>query len=136
NGSKTIRARIIDKDGGFTEYTTTLTVIDTAPSGTFAVIGGSSIAEGGSGSVSFTGVNDVSYVDANAGLKYSIDWDNDGTFDLVNVAFPLPSPTGTTNPNPVSATLAIPVSILSDNGSKTIKARVIDKDGGFTEYTT
>ena len=30
--TRTVRARIIDKDGGFTEYTTTITVNNVAPS--------------------------------------------------------------------------------------------------------
>src|SRR5438105_6412208 len=31
NGSYTVRARIIDKDGGYTEYTTVVTVTNVAP---------------------------------------------------------------------------------------------------------
>jgi hypothetical protein len=37
--SRTARARIIDKDGGFTEYTTTVTVNNVAPTATFNATG-------------------------------------------------------------------------------------------------
>src|SRR5262249_7672348 len=68
--------------------------------------------------ISFANQNDVSSVDNTAGYKYSYDFNNDGTWDQTDVTTP-------------SATTS-----FATAGAKTVKARIKDKDGGFTDYTT
>ena len=53
-----------------------------------------------------------------AGLKYSYDFDNNGTFEVANSASPTASFT------------------YASAGTYTARGRVADKDGGFTDYTT
>src|SRR5205823_7233794 len=64
----TVRARIIDKDGGFTEYTTDVVVNDVAPTATLGNSG--PIAEGGSATISFSNQFDPSAADVAAGFRY------------------------------------------------------------------
>src|SRR5262249_15003093 len=61
---------------------------------------------------------DPSTADTGAGFRYSYDFNNDGTFDLMDVAN-------------ASATYA-----FNDNRSYVVRGRIQDKDGGFTDYTT
>src|SRR5262249_58263690 len=68
--------------------------------------------------ISFSGQADVSAPDQAAGFKYSYDFDNNGTWDQVDV------------------TTASASTTFATSGSKTVKARIKDKDGGFTDYTT
>src|SRR5205085_5352602 len=99
----------------------TLPIADIAPTATFSLIGSTTVAEGSSRNVTFTNATDPSINDVNAGFKYSYDWDNDGVYDLVDSG---------------SSTVPAPLSVFADGpATKIIKARIADKDGGFTEYT-
>ncbi|MBI3408200.1 MAG: right-handed parallel beta-helix repeat-containing protein [Planctomycetes bacterium] len=119
-GSRTVRARITDKDGGFTDHTTTIGINNVAPTADFA--NGGEVLEGTSGSVAFTNPFDPSSADTAAGFRYSYDFDNDGTFEIIDST---------------SASAIVPASFLADGpGSRTVRARITDKDGGFTDYTT
>jgi uncharacterized protein (DUF2141 family) len=71
--------------------------------------------------VSFAGAADPSAADVAAGFKYSYDFNNDGVFDTIDSA---------------SSSATVAASYLSTTGSHTIKGRIKDKDGGFTDYTT
>jgi Thrombospondin type 3 repeat len=118
--NNTVSAAVIDKDGGLTQYSTTVDVDNVAPTGTLG--NGGSVNEGSTGSVSFTGESDPSSADTAAGFRYSYDFDNDGTFEVTDSA---------------SASATVPASYLADGpGSRTVKGRIKDKDGGFTDYTT
>ena len=68
-------------DGGFTDYTTTITINNVAPTATVVTNGGP-VNEGSPATVSFTGQSDPSAADTAAGFTYSYDFDNDGTFEL------------------------------------------------------
>ena len=127
NGSLTVKARIFDKDNGYTEYTTTITINNVDPSATFS--NGGAVDEGSAGSVSFSAQSDPSSADTTAGFKYSYDFNNDGTWDAGN---------GLTYAGSVaSASSTVAAGYLDDgNGSLTVKARIFDKDNGYTEYTT
>ena len=97
-----------------------MAVNNVAPTATFG--NGGSVNEGSSGSVSFTDQADASPVDLAAGFTYSYDFGNDGTFEINDSATP-------------SAT--VPASYLADGpGSRTVRGRITDKDGDFTDYTT
>ncbi len=124
-GVLTVRGRIYDKDGGYTEYAAPLTVRNLAPTATFA--NGGAVTEGSAGSVSFSAAAD-SATDLAAGLRYAFDFDNDGTFDVGGDTY---ATAGT------AATAAVPPSFLADGpATRTVRGRVIDKDGGYTDYTT
>src|SRR5439155_24808345 len=116
----TVRMRVIDKDGGFTEYTPSVHVDNVAPTATLANDG--PINEGASATVSFSNKFDPSGPDTTAGFHYAYACDGS-------------SLAGST----YAGSSAIDHTSCSfDDGpsSHTVKARILDKDGGFTEYTT
>lgn len=119
SGNQTIRARIIDKDNGFTEYTAAVVVNNIAPTAMLSANG--PVNEGGVATISFSNVADASSGDAQAGFRYAFACDG-GSLD------------GATYAN--SGQAATASCVFDDNGNKLIRARLIDKDGGFTEYTT
>src|SRR5207253_2880036 len=118
NGTYPVRARIIDKDDGFTEYTTTVTVDNANP----VVVAPANQASDEGTSTSFdlgsftdAGVNDNPWaIDVNWGDGTPHHMDNKSSQDL-----------------PGNASHK-----YDDNGSYTVRARIIDKDGGYSEYTT
>ena len=121
NGAYTLWGRIIDKDGGFNDYSTTITVLNVAPTAVFSnsgpVLEGSATA-----SVSFSNQLDPSNNDQAAGFLYSYDFGNTGTFQIERSS---------------STTANVPSAFLVDGpGSVVVRGRIIDKDGGFTDYFT
>ena len=118
NGSRSVKLKILDDDGGFAEYTGTVAVNNVAPSATFAAT--SPISEGGSSSLSLTGASDPSSADTTAGFKYSFACDG------------LAASLATTYAGAGStSTASCP---FDDNGSFPVKARIFDKDSGFNTY--
>jgi extracellular elastinolytic metalloproteinase len=110
-----------------TSGTTTLTVNNTSPTATLT--NGGSVPEGSAGLVTLTNQFDPSPVDTTAGFHYSYDFNNDGTWDLGDGTY-----AGSAG---VGASVPVPGAFLPDGpGTYTVKARIIDKDGGFTDYTT
>src|SRR5207237_102217 len=84
--------------------------------------------EGSTGTVSFSGPSDPSATDTAAGFHYAFDFDNNGSFEDGN---------GTYVGSATSASPTVPASFLADGpGTRTVRARIIDKDGGFTQYST
>jgi len=96
--------------------TATVTVNNVAPTGTISNNGPVNVDA--TVTISFSNQNDVSSADQVAGYRYSYDFNNDGTWDQTDVT----SATATTT--------------FSTVGSKTVKGRIKDKDGGSTVYTT
>ncbi|HVX64411.1 MAG TPA: Ig-like domain-containing protein [Pirellulales bacterium] len=122
----TIRARIIDKDGGFTDYVQVMTVTNLAPT---AVMAAPSLITEGSSVVAAVGLSgsDPSPVDNAAGLRYAYDFNNDGVFDLGDGSY-----AGSVS----DASAVIPESFRDDGpGQLTVRERIIDKDGGYNDYT-
>ena len=148
NGSRTVKGKIKDKDGGTTEYTASVTINNVAPTATFTAPASvnegtandgaghivtttfgltvnnvaptatfnapASVNEGSNINLSVTSPSDPSTVDTGAGFTYAFDCGSGyGAF-------------GGTG----SATCS-----TSDNGSRSVKAKIKDKDGGTTEYT-
>ena len=110
--SPTVRARIIDKDEGFTEYTTAVTVDNIAPTAAFDA--SSPVAEGSNIALTLAGAFDPSSADTTAGFEYAFDCGSGyGAFGALN-----------------SASCA-----TTDNGSRTVKGKIRDKDGGVSEYS-
>jgi hypothetical protein len=117
NGSYTIYARVIDKDGGWSDYQTVITVNNVAPTATIS--GPATINEGSSATVSLTSPADASTVDVTS-LRYSFALSSSALVtDYANAS--------SANDNTFG---------FADNGSYTIYARVIDKDGGWSDYQT
>jgi hypothetical protein len=118
NGSRSVKLKILDDDGGSAEYTGTVTIVNVAPTAD-GLEAPSPINEGSSSSLSLKSPADASSVDA-ASLKYSFACDGlDGSLAANYAA------AGATN----SASCS-----FADNGSFTVKGRVYDKDGGGTTY--
>jgi hypothetical protein len=112
-GNRTVRGRIIDKDGGFTDVTTTIKINDVAPTATLTASG--RLIERQPVTVTFSNQFDPSAADTAAGFLYSYDFDGDGVFEI------------TDSPSP-SATFTPPT-----EGSFNVRGRIKDKDGGSTD---
>jgi hypothetical protein len=120
NSTHMLRGRIIDKDGGFSEYTTTVSVSNVAPT---AVLSNSGpVNEGGAVAVSFGGQYDPSAADTAAGFHYAFACDG---ADISSADY-------------ASSGSADSAACTFDDGPRTymVRARIIDKDGGYSEYTT
>jgi len=118
-GTAVVHGRIKDKDGGFTDYTTTFQLSNVAPTALFS---GSTVGQATPGTVTFSNQLDTSPADVAAGFIYSYDFDNDGVFDVIGSK---------------SATATLPP-VLTAIGpmTRTVRARIADQNGAFTDYTT
>src|SRR5207244_4342527 len=97
----------------------TVTVANVAPT---AALGNNGPAdEGSAATVSFSDQSDPSSADTTAGFHYAFSCTNG---DLSGATYA------------GSGTSASTTCTYADNGTYTVKARIIDKDGGFNEYTT
>ncbi len=74
---------------------------------------------GQSATVAFSQMNDPSAADRIAGFKYSYDFNNDGTFEIIDSN---------------NATATVPSTITAAVGTYMIRGRIKDKDGGFNDY--
>ena len=119
SGTPSVRARIIDKDGGYTEYETAVTVTNVAPTAT--VSNGGPVAEGSPVTVSFSAPHDPSSADTAAGFHYAFACDGGS---LASATYAGGGASGSTS------------CTFGDNGTPSARARIIDKDGGYTEYTS
>jgi hypothetical protein len=109
-----------DGDGGEDTGSVNVEVDNVAPTATLG--NGGDVDEGSAGTVTFTDQADASTADELAGFTYSYDFDDDGTFEIV----------GSTD-----ASVTVPSTFLADGpSSRTVSARIFDKDGGFTDYST
>ena len=96
--------------------------IATPWSPTATLTNGGPVDEGSPGLVRFTDPSDPSPVDTAAGFRYSYDFDNDGDFEITDSR---------------SASAVVPASYFADGpGIRTVRARIADRDGGYTDYTT
>ena len=109
---------------GISSANFTITVTNVNPTATLS--NGGPVNEGSTGTVSFSNQFDPSTADS--AFRYAFDFDNNGTFDSGN---------GTYAGSGSSASATVPASFLTDgNSTRTARGRIIDKDGGFTDYTT
>ncbi|MCW5852363.1 MAG: VCBS repeat-containing protein [Anaerolineae bacterium] len=103
-----------------------LTVNNATPTGTLSNNG--PVNEGSAGQVSFSNQADPSTADTTAGFHYAYDFDNDGVFEVGD---------GTYAGSGTAASANVPASFLAEGpGARTVLARILDKDGGYTDYTT
>src|SRR5439155_937387 len=112
NGSRTVKGQIKDKDGGVTEYTASVTINNVAPTATFNAP--TSVNEGSAIGISLTAPFDPSSTDTTAGFTYAFDCGDGSGYS------PFTSMTTSSCPT-------------TDNGSRTVKGKIKDKDGGTTE---
>lgn len=114
NGVYVVTGRVTDKDGGYTDYTTDVEVYNVAPTALSLFSSGTHV-EGNGITVRLDGASDPSSTDTAAGLTYSFDVNDDGVFDVVGAA-------------------SYTTQLMKQDGVYTVRARVADKDGGFTDY--
>ncbi len=105
---------ITASDGTDTVTTTfSLTVNNVAPTATFNAP--ASANEGDQITISLTSPSDPSSADTAAGFTYAFDCDGDGIFGSIGT----------------SSTFSC---VVADSGTRAVKGRIFDKDGGFTTY--
>jgi hypothetical protein len=121
SGTYTVWGRIIDKNGGYTDYSTPVTVNDVAPTATFSNNG--PVQAGGTrATVSFSNPFDPSNADTAAGFLYSYDFGNTGTFQIANST---------------ATTVNVPSAFLVDGPANlVVRGRISDTNGGYTDYLT
>jgi hypothetical protein len=111
-GSLTVNGEVRDDDGGISEYTGSVSVNNVAPTATKSF--DSSVNEGSSFNLALTNPTDPSSADTAAGFTYAFDCGSGyGAFGSSS------STSCATN----------------DNGTRSVGAKIRDKDGGVTEYT-
>jgi hypothetical protein len=115
----TVRARIIDKNGGYNEYTTPVAVNNVKP--TASLTNNGPVDEGSPATISFSSQSDPSSADTTAGFHYA--------YSCTNASLAGATYAG-------SGTGATTTCTYPDNGTYTVRARIIDKDDGYSEYTT
>jgi hypothetical protein len=119
SGTRAVKGKIKDKNNGVREYTANVTVSNVAPSATF--VAPASAAEGVAFNVSFSNPVDPSPADVAAGFHYAFAC-NGGSLN------------GATYAN--SGASATTACTLPDGpAGYIVRARIIDKDGGYSEYT-
>lgn len=111
DGFYTVGAMIKDNDGSYTEYTTTVTVVNVDP--TADVSDNGPIVEGEPITISFSDIYDPGIYDT---FTYFFDWDFDGIYDIYGQENPAASYT------------------WYDEGSYPVRIMIMDNSGGFTEY--
>ena len=114
NGTRTVGARIRDKDGGVSEYTSLVGVVNVAPAATFT--SPVSVDEGSPIGLSLTGPSDPSSADTSAGFEFAFDCGDGAGFGAYT-------------------TTAAASCATTDHGDRTVGGRIRDKDGGVREYT-
>ena len=115
-----VALRIVDNLGNVSDPAVAeIHIRNWPPTATFSNSG--PVTAGSTATVSFTNVSDLSGIDQAAGFLYSYDFNNDGTYEIVNSA----SPTAT-----------VPASYLATAGTRIVRGRISDDDGGSTVYTT
>lgn len=119
NGTYVVTLVVTDDDGGLGTTSETVTATNVAPTATLGNDG--PVDEGSPATVSFTGRADPSAVDTAAGFHYAFSCSN------ASLAAATYADSGTD---------AFTTCTYADNGTYTVRARIIDKDGGYTESST
>jgi PKD repeat protein len=116
NGSYTVTLTVTDANSQTATDTAAVTVSNVAPTGTVSNSG--PVNTNTNVTISFANQADVSSADTAAGFRYSFDFDNNGTWEVTD------------------STTASASTQYGTAGNKTVRARIKDKDGAFTDYTT
>jgi parallel beta-helix repeat protein len=125
SGVYTVFGRAFNRVGSFVDAATTVVVRNVAP--TAVLSSNSPVQLGGAVIVTFTQILDPSEADTSAGFHFAYDFGNDGVFELGD---------GTYAGSVTASSAVVPLSFLNRGpGDYTIRARIIDMDGGFTDHT-
>ena len=116
DGAYTLLARVIDKDGGYTDYSASASATNVDPTATFSAQ--SPIEEGGSSALDLTDGSDASAVDA-ASLRYA--------FACEASAVPTTYSAAAASSSGSCA--------FDDDGTFDVAGKVLDKDGGSSTYS-
>src|SRR5207249_572807 len=108
-----------DKDGASSEYTGFVTVTNVAP--TAALVNAGPVDEGGTVTITFDAPVDPSPADAAAGFHYAFSCAGDSLAGATYAG---------------SGTSPVTTCSFADSGSHVVRGKIIDQDGGATEYTT
>jgi hypothetical protein len=119
NGTRNVKGKVFDKDGGSNEYSASVTVKNVPPTAD-NLNAPSEVDEGSSIALSLENPTDVSSVDA-ASLKFAFDCDDGAGYSASDYAA-------------ASATNSASCP-TDDNGTRNVRGKVFDKDGGSNEYT-
>jgi PKD repeat protein len=114
NGAFTVKVTVTDKDGGSGSAQFTANVANVAPTATFSNDG--PVNEGSDFHLYLTGPSDPSGADTSAGFQYAFDCGSGSGYGAYSGT---PSATCST----------------TDNGVRSVKGKIKDKDGGVSEYT-
>jgi hypothetical protein len=115
DGAFTLRLRVTDDAGQTATGTASVIVANVAPTATFTT-GSSPIIQGQALELAFSDPHDPGADDTLAGFEYAYDCDGDSVFEVL----PSPAP---------SHTCSYPIP-----GPFTAAGRILDKDGGATDY--
>lgn len=126
-----ISVDLTDDDGTFANAgSKNITITNLAPTATLGNSG--PVPEGTSGTVSFSGQDDASSADEGI-LRYAFDWNNDGDFIDANEI----GGDGTFANGSINAVASIPSNMITDGATSfVVHGRIMDDDGGVTDYTT
>jgi PKD repeat protein len=126
DGVYTVTVTVLDDFGDSDTQSFGVTVENVAPHATLSNSG--PVNEGSNAQVTFSGQTDPGTPDTAAGFRYAYDFNNDGIFDVGD---------GTYAGSSISSSQAVPAALLDDGpASPTVRARILDKDGGYTDYLT
>jgi len=118
--TRAIALRVCDATGACATATTTVAIANVAPTATFAAAP-TTVPAAGQFTLALTGPADPGTADSAAGFRYAFSCDGaplDGaTYGAAGMGATATCPAGT-------------------GGDRQVRGRIIDKDGGFTEYAT
>ena len=116
----TVRVRIVTASEGQVDLLVPLNVVNVAPTATLTTPT-ARLLPGNAATVAFVNSFDPSPIDTAAGFKYSFDLNNDGNF---------------TSPGDVAGSTSPTANVTFDKpGRYTVRGRIADKNGAFTDYT-
>ena len=123
NGVYTATFTVTNTNSGLsTSAATTVTVTNVVPTAS-SITGPATATPNAMVTFALNNPSDPATADMAAGLHFAFDWDNDGTFDTGDGTYA------------GSATEASQNHAFVAEGTYTVRGRVIDKDGGFSDYT-
>lgn len=115
NGSHSVTIKVTDQAGNSGSRSFPVTVANVVPTATLIATSGT-LNEGDVATLTLTNPNDVSTVDVQAGFRYAFDCGDGAGYRAAGAA------------SSITCTAL-------DNPNQTVRGKVIDKDGGMTDYS-
>ncbi len=117
-GTRIVKGRILDVQGGYNDYLTTITINNAPPTATLSNSG--PVDQSAAVTVSFSNAGDSSSADRNAGFRYSI------ALDSASLAASYAA----------AGSSATAQFTFNNPGTVPVYGRIFDKDNGSTDYQT